>query len=135
MVSTSLSVRTTLESARTHLLHWSHTPDADELAEGRVEQVVLLARNFDQKLAQLEEALEDERDAWPEVRAILVDLVNGGTGLGLCTQGLGGCTTGVFAGTELLIILTSVIALLAALIAGSVRLLRWLGKRRQSVSL
>jgi hypothetical protein len=67
--------------------------------------------------------------------AVLVDLVNGGTGLGLCEQGLGGCTTGVFAGTELLIILTSIIALLAALIAGSVRLLRWLGNRRQSVSL
>jgi len=67
--------------------------------------------------------------------AILVDLVSGGTGLGLCTEGLGTCTTGVFAGAELLLIMSAVIAVLAALIAGSVRLLRWLGNRRQSVSL
>jgi hypothetical protein len=67
--------------------------------------------------------------------AILIDLVSGGTGMGLCTDGLGTCTTGVFAGTELLIIMSGIIAVLAALIAGSVRLLRWLGRRRQSVSL
>jgi len=67
--------------------------------------------------------------------AILVDLVSGGTGLGLCAEGLGACTTGVFAGAELLIIMSGVIAILAALIAGSVRFLRWLGRRRQSVSL
>lgn len=67
--------------------------------------------------------------------AILVDLVSGGTGLGLCTEGLGACTTGVFAGAELLIIMSAIIAVLAALIAGSLRLLRWLGSRRQSVSL
>lgn len=67
--------------------------------------------------------------------AILVDLVSGGTGLGMCTDGLGTCTTGVFAGTELLIVMSVIIAVLAALIAGTVRLLRWLGKRRQSVSL
>ena len=66
--------------------------------------------------------------------AILVDLVSGGTGMGMCADGLGVCTTGVFAGTELLIIMSVVIAVLAALIAGSVRLLRWLGRRRQSVS-
>jgi hypothetical protein len=67
--------------------------------------------------------------------AILVDLVSGGTGLGLCTEGLGTCTTGVFAGAELLIIMSGIIVVLAALIAGSVRLLRWLGRRKQSVSL
>lgn len=67
--------------------------------------------------------------------AILIDLVSGGTGMGLCTDGLGTCTTGVFAGAELLIIMSGIIAVLAALIAGSVRLLRWLGRRRQSVSL
>jgi hypothetical protein len=67
--------------------------------------------------------------------AILVDLVSGGTGLGMCTDGLGTCTTGVFAGAELLIVMSVIIAVLAALIAGTVRLLRWLGKRRQSVSL
>jgi uncharacterized membrane protein len=67
--------------------------------------------------------------------AILVDLVSGGTGMGLCTEGLGTCTTGAFAGAELLVILTGIIAVLVALIAGAVRMLRWLGKRRQSVSL
>jgi len=67
--------------------------------------------------------------------AILVDLVSGGSGLGLCIDGLGTCTTGVFAGAELLVLLTGAIAVIAALIAGSVRLLRWLGKRRRSVSL
>lgn len=67
--------------------------------------------------------------------AILVDLVSGGTGLGLCTEGLGVCTTGVFAGAELLVIMSGIIAVLVALIAGSVRFLRWLAKRRQSVSL
>ena len=67
--------------------------------------------------------------------AILVDLVSGGTGLGMCPEGLGVCTTGVFAGTELLVAMSLTIAVLAALIAGSVRLLRWLGKRRRSVSL
>jgi hypothetical protein len=66
---------------------------------------------------------------------ILVDLVSGGTGMGLCTDGLGTCTTGAFAGAELLAILSGIIALLAALIAASVRLLRWLGRRRRSVSL
>jgi hypothetical protein len=64
--------------------------------------------------------------------AILVDLVSGGTGLGLCTDGLGTCTTGVFAGAELLVIMSGIIAVLAALIAGAVRFLRWLGKRRES---
>jgi hypothetical protein len=67
--------------------------------------------------------------------AILIDLVSGGTGMGLCIDGLGTCTTGVFAGAELLIIMSGIIAVLAALIAGSVRLLRWLARRRQSVSL
>ena len=63
--------------------------------------------------------------------AVLVDLVSGGTGLGICPDGLGTCTTGVFAGTELLVILSVVIAVIAALIAGSARLLRWLGNRRR----
>jgi hypothetical protein len=67
--------------------------------------------------------------------AILVDLVSGGTGMGLCAEGLGACTTGVFAGTELLIMLTATIAILAALIAGTVRLMRWMSNRRRSVSL
>jgi hypothetical protein len=67
--------------------------------------------------------------------AILVDLVSGGTGLGLCTEGLGTCTTGVFAGAEFLVIMAGVIVVLVALIAGSVRLLRWLDNRKRSVSL
>ncbi|MEN8239877.1 MAG: hypothetical protein ABFR53_11840, partial [Actinomycetota bacterium] len=52
--------------------------------------------------------------------AILVDLVSGGTGMGLCTEGLGTCTTGVFAGAELFAILSVIIAVIGALIAGSV---------------
>lgn len=63
--------------------------------------------------------------------AILVDLVSGGTGLGMCVDGLGTCTTGVFAGAELLVILSLAIAVIAMLIAASVRLLRWLTTRRQ----
>ncbi len=66
---------------------------------------------------------------------ILVDLVSGGTGLGLCTEGLGTCTTGVFAGTELLVIMSLTLVVLAGLAAGVVRFLRWLGNRRRSVSL
>jgi hypothetical protein len=67
--------------------------------------------------------------------AVLVDLVSGGTGLGLCQSGLDTCTTGVFAGTELLIVLSAALAVLAALIAGTVRLLRWLGRRRHAAGL
>ena len=66
--------------------------------------------------------------------AVLVDLVSGGTGLGICPAGLGTCTTGVFAGAELLVLLSVIIALIAALIAASARLLRWLASRRQAAS-
>ena len=37
--------------------------------------------------------------------AVLVDLVSGGTGLGLCPNGLGACTTSVFTFAELVVVL------------------------------
>ena len=67
--------------------------------------------------------------------AVLVDLVSGGTGLGLCPDGLDACTSGVFVGSELLVILSAIIAVLAGLIAATIRFLRWMGARRGSVSL
>ncbi len=67
--------------------------------------------------------------------AVLVDLVSGGTGLGLCPAGLEACTSGVFVGSELLVILSAIIAVLAGLIAATIRFLRWMGARRGSVSL
>ncbi len=55
---------------------------------------------------------------------ILMDLVTGGTGLGICESGLGTCSTGAFAGAELLIILTAGIAFLTVAIAACLRILR-----------
>ena len=55
---------------------------------------------------------------------ILVDLVSGGTGLGLCQDGLATCSSGAFAGMELLIVTGGVVLVLGALIALCVRILR-----------
>lgn len=74
-----IEVRTTLESARGRVVHV-----ADRLGEARPEdidgshfqQVLLLARDFEKKLERLERAVAEGADALPEVRAILVDLVN-----------------------------------------------------------
>lgn len=55
---------------------------------------------------------------------ILVDLVSGGTGLGLCQDGLATCSSGAFAGMELLIVTGGVVLVLGALIALCVGFLR-----------
>jgi len=55
---------------------------------------------------------------------VLIDLVSGGTGLGLCPQGLGRCDTGAYAGAELLIILAGIIIVLGTGIAACTHLLR-----------
>lgn len=54
---------------------------------------------------------------------VLVDLVSGGTGLGLCPDGLGRCTTSAFTMFELLILLALALALLGSGIAVCLRLL------------
>ncbi len=73
----TLTVRSTLEAARTAVVHAPGVPTPEQLDEGgAVEQLVLVARDFEQKLAHLEEALRLRGQAWGEVRAILVDLVN-----------------------------------------------------------
>jgi hypothetical protein len=54
----------------------------------------------------------------------LLDLVTGGTGLGLCPNGLGTCTTSAFTVMELLIVLAGVAALLGGGIVGCLHLLR-----------
>lgn len=56
---------------------------------------------------------------------VLIDLVTGGTGLGLCESGLGTCSAGAYAGAELLIILTAAITILGFVIAACLRILRW----------
>lgn len=55
---------------------------------------------------------------------VLVDLVSGGTGLGLCADGLGRCDTSAFAAAELVILLGVVLAVLGAGIAACLRILR-----------
>ena len=55
---------------------------------------------------------------------VLIDLVSGGTGLGLCPSGLGTCTTSVFTMAELVVIFGIAGLLVVAGIAGCVRLLR-----------
>lgn len=55
---------------------------------------------------------------------VLVDLVSGGTGLGLCEDGLSRCTTSAFALAELVILLGIVAVAIGGGIAACVRLLR-----------
>lgn len=62
----------------------------------------------------------------------LLDLVNGGTGLGLCVGGLGGCSGSYFTGLELLALLTLALFLVVAGIALCDRLLRRLTSRYDS---
>jgi hypothetical protein len=59
---------------------------------------------------------------------VLIDLVSGGTGLGLCPQGLGTCDTGAYAAAELLVILATIIVVLGAAVAACMHILR--GSRR-----
>lgn len=55
---------------------------------------------------------------------VLLDLVAGGTGLGLCPTGLGTCTTSAFAVMELLGILAVAVTLIGAGVVGCLYLLR-----------
>lgn len=55
---------------------------------------------------------------------VLVDLVSGGTGLGLCPSGLATCTTSAFTVVELVIVLALVLGALGAGIAVCLRVLR-----------
>lgn len=62
---------------------------------------------------------------------VMIDLVSGGTGLGLCPSGLGTCTTSVFTISELVVVVGLIGLVLVAAIAGCVRLLRM--DRRRSM--
>jgi len=54
---------------------------------------------------------------------VLIDLVLGGTGLGLCPDGLAACSTSMFSTMELLLVLLVVASVIGAAIAGCLRLL------------
>jgi hypothetical protein len=54
---------------------------------------------------------------------VLMDLVLGGTGLGLCPEGLGACPTSMFSAMELLLVLLVIGSVLGAGVAGCLRLL------------
>lgn len=60
---------------------------------------------------------------------VLLDLRDGGTGWGLCTDGFGRCRTSYFAGLELLAALMAAILVLVLAIGGLVRLMRYLRER------
>jgi hypothetical protein len=54
---------------------------------------------------------------------VLMDLVLGGAGLGLCPEGLGACPTSMFSALELLLVLLVIASVLGAGVAGCLRLL------------
>lgn len=54
---------------------------------------------------------------------VLIDLVLGGTGLGLCPDGLGTCSTSMFSAMELLLVLLVIVSAIGAGVAGCLRLL------------
>lgn len=62
----------------------------------------------------------------------LLDLVIGGTGLGLCSDGLGACDTSLFTVLELALILVVIVTILGFGIAGCVRALGRSQRRAQS---
>jgi hypothetical protein len=55
---------------------------------------------------------------------VLIDLVSGGTGLGLCPTGLGTCSTSVYTVSELLGLLALAMAAIGGGIALCLRILR-----------
>jgi hypothetical protein len=61
----------------------------------------------------------------------LFDLVIGGTGLGLCSDGLGGCDTSLFTVLELALILVLIVTILGFAVAGCVRVLGRSQRRAQ----
>lgn len=65
---------------------------------------------------------------------VLIDLIGGGTGLGLCPDGLGVCETSMYMISELILVLGIALVVIGAGIAACVRLLRHLS-RRQSMGL
>jgi hypothetical protein len=62
--------------------------------------------------------------------AVLMDLVLGGTGLGLCPEGLGSCSTSIFSAMELLFVLLVFAAVMGAGVAGCLRILSRPQRRR-----
>ena len=60
---------------------------------------------------------------------VVLDIREGGTGWGLCSEGLAGCRTTYFAGFEFVAIIVVAQFGILTLIAGGVRLLRWLNRR------
>jgi len=56
--------------------------------------------------------------------AVLIDLVSGGSGLGLCPNGLGTCSTSVFTFSELIVVLGLAGVVVGGGIAWCVRTLR-----------
>jgi hypothetical protein len=54
---------------------------------------------------------------------VLLNLVAGGTGLGLCETGLGTCSTSAYALMELLVVLVGTVAIVGAGIAGCLHIL------------
>ncbi|MBW2463251.1 MAG: hypothetical protein JRH11_16495 [Deltaproteobacteria bacterium] len=74
-----IEVRTTLESARGHLVHVAGRLGQalpEDIEGPHFTQALLLARDFEQKIVRLGAVLEEGGDPWPEARAILADLVN-----------------------------------------------------------
>jgi hypothetical protein len=55
---------------------------------------------------------------------VLLDLVSGGTGLGLCSTGLGTCSTSTYALMELVVVLVGTVAIVGAGIAGCLHFLQ-----------
>ncbi|RLB45651.1 MAG: hypothetical protein DRJ42_29445, partial [Deltaproteobacteria bacterium] len=74
-----IEVRATLEAARGHLVHVGGRLGQalpEDIEGPHFTQALLLARDFEEKLARLGAVLAEGGDPWPEARAILVDLVN-----------------------------------------------------------
>ena len=61
---------------------------------------------------------------------VLVDLVGGGDGWGLCPSGIGSCETSYFDGFELVTALSVILFFLVALLRISYRVRRWIEERR-----
>jgi len=61
---------------------------------------------------------------------VLLDLVAGGTGLGLCPTGLGTCSTSIYTISELVIVLGLILAVIGGGIALCARILRTHGDGR-----
>lgn len=61
---------------------------------------------------------------------VLVDLISGGSGLGLCPDGLGSCETSMYVIAELVVIFAVALGAIGAGIAGCARLLRRLEAAR-----